>query len=66
MAGTFGLKSQHYGHSMEISSPIFEEIEKIAPQLLVTDCAGCKMQLECGSKKEVVHPLILVQKSYVD
>jgi len=66
MAGTFGLKSQHYGHSMEISSPIFEEIEKIAPQLLVTDCAGCKMQLEYGSKKEVIHPLILVQKSYFD
>ena len=64
MAGTFGLKSQHYNQSMEISAPLFAEIEKMAPQLVVTDCAGCQMQLKCGSQKQVVHPLILLQKAY--
>jgi anaerobic glycerol-3-phosphate dehydrogenase C subunit len=64
MAGTFGLKSQHYNQSMEISAPLFAEIEKMAPQLVVTDCAGCQMQLKCGPQKQVVHPLILLQKAY--
>jgi len=64
MAGTFGLKTQHYNQSMEISAPLFEEIEKIAPQLVATDCAGCQMQLKCGPQKQVVHPLILLQKAY--
>ncbi len=66
MAGTFGLKSQHYLQSMEISAPLFEEIEKLAPQLVVTDCAGCQMQLKCGPIKQVIHPLILVQKAYLE
>jgi Fe-S oxidoreductase len=64
MAGTFGLRSAHYLQSMEVGGPLFEELERIAPQLVVTDCAGCQMQLRCGPVKKVVHPLTVVQGAY--
>lgn len=64
MAGTFGFKTQHYQHSMEIGRPLFDRIDGIAPQVVATDCAACKMQLEGASGKEIVHPLVLLQRCY--
>lgn len=64
LAGTWGSKRQHYTMSMRIGRPLFEEIERQQPDQVATDCPTCQMQLQHGTGREVVHPIVLVAQAY--
>lgn len=64
MAGTAGFKRRYYDSSMSIGSELFQRVKEVNAQVLATDCAGCKMQIEQGANVEVTHPLILLDKAY--
>lgn len=64
MAGTAGFKRRYYDTSMSIGSELFQRVKEVNAQVVATDCAGCKMQIEQGADVEVTHPLILLDKAY--
>jgi len=64
MGGTFGLKRNNYAMSMAIGRALFEEIKRLSPDVVVTECPMCKMQIEQGTGMPVIHPVIIVKQAY--
>lgn len=66
MAGTFGLKKGPLGYdlSMAVGKPLFDLFnnEKDPPiSTIATESSVCTIQLEDGTKCELVHPLNLIE-----
>ncbi len=57
MAGTFGLFKGGYDESLEIGARLFERIKKDDIDVAATESSACRMQMEHGSGKPVVHPI---------
>jgi FAD/FMN-containing dehydrogenase/Fe-S oxidoreductase len=64
MAGTFGMKSRNFDLSMEIGKALFDEVRRVSPDVVVTGCGTCKIQLEQGTGLEVHHPIWLLKKAF--
>ena len=64
MAGTFGMKSRNFDLSMRIGKALFDEVHRAAPDVVVTGCGTCKVQLEQGTGLEVRHPISILQRAY--
>jgi len=61
MAGTFGLKKKFFDLSMNIGRRLFEEIGKAKPDIMVTSCGACKLQLEQGTGLKVLHTMDIIK-----
>jgi Fe-S oxidoreductase len=64
MAGTFGMKTGTYDLSLAVGQPLFDRIEDLAPDLLVSDCSTCRMQLAHATGLPVMHPVTLLLAAY--
>jgi glycerol-3-phosphate dehydrogenase subunit C len=67
MGGTFGMKKKNYAISMAIGSALAEGIREAKPDLVITDCPGCKMQIEHSTGitgLSVQHPIHLLRQAY--
>jgi glycerol-3-phosphate dehydrogenase subunit C len=68
MGGTWALRSKlHNNLSREIGKSVFEEIRKVRPQLVSTDCAGCQIQIARYSDlsgDKIVHPIQILAEAY--
>ncbi|NLO27678.1 MAG: FAD-binding protein [Actinobacteria bacterium] len=64
MAGTFGMKVGTYDLSMQVGQPLFERVAEIAPDLLLSECSTCRMQLAHATGLEAVHPIVLLAEAY--
>ena len=64
MAGTFGLKAENYGVSLEAGRPMLEELRR--PRVLFgsTECSTCRLQMEEGSGKRTLHPVQYLALAY--
>jgi glycerol-3-phosphate dehydrogenase subunit C len=60
MAGSYGLKHTTFERSLAIGNKLFEEIKNTSFDIMTTDCAGCRMQIESGTGIEAVHPIRLL------
>lgn len=66
MSGTFGFKEEKYSTSMAVGQRLFEGIRLADPQMVVTECATCRMQIEHGSQVKAIHPAELLLAAYSD
>ena len=64
IAGTYGMKNGKYEQSMEIGKPLFESLKKADPQLAVSGCGTCQIQIEQGTDIETIHPIVLLNRSF--
>ena len=64
MAGTFGMKSHTYDLSMQTGQPLFERVAAVAPDLLVSECSTCRMQLEQATGVPTAHPAELMARAW--
>ncbi|MBI3107935.1 MAG: anaerobic glycerol-3-phosphate dehydrogenase subunit C [Candidatus Rokubacteria bacterium] len=64
MAGTFGMKREHYARSMEIGAAVFRGLSETGAPVATTDCPTCTMQIAHGTTREVVHPVVLLDRAY--
>ncbi|OGF66073.1 MAG: hypothetical protein A2Y62_00245 [Candidatus Fischerbacteria bacterium RBG_13_37_8] len=60
MAGTFGMQKENFEVSMRIGSKLFTALREVNPEQIVTNCGTCKMQLELGLSRKVLHPVELL------
>ncbi len=66
MGGAYGNERINYELSRNIASKIYSEIKENPTDRIVTDCGGCKLQIEAGTRLKVDHPIILVEEAYRD
>jgi glycerol-3-phosphate dehydrogenase subunit C len=64
MGGAYGYEKVNYELSKEIASKLYSEIRENPTDRIVTDCGGCKLQIEAGTGRKVDHPIILVKEAY--
>jgi FAD/FMN-containing dehydrogenase/Fe-S oxidoreductase len=64
MAGTFGMKAGTYDFSMAVGAPLFNRVAEVAPDLVVSECSTCRMQLQQATGRQAVHPVVLLAEAY--
>ncbi|MGB9881006.1 MAG: heterodisulfide reductase-related iron-sulfur binding cluster, partial [Anaerolineae bacterium] len=64
MAGTFGMKLGTYDFSLQIGEPLFSRVAEVDPDLVVSECSTCRMQLSHATGRTCVHPAVLLAQAY--
>ena len=64
MGGAYGYEKVNYQLSKDIAAKLYSEIKENPTDRIVTDCGGCKLQIEAGTGTRVEHPIILLQEAY--
>lgn len=64
MAGTYGFKNEKYQISMDVGRELFDGIEQFHPDMVVTECGSCQMQIEHGTHLPAVHPAEILAAAY--
>ncbi len=64
MAGTFGLKREHYRTSLRIGWGVISRLWDPAIQAGATECSACKIQMEQATTKPTLHPIKLLAYAY--
>jgi glycerol-3-phosphate dehydrogenase subunit C len=63
LGGTFGFKKEKYEISREIGKDLAEAIERLIPEIVLTDCEGCRMQIRHLTGLKVLHPIQILRDS---
>jgi len=61
LGGTFGFKKEKYEISQEIGRDLAEAIERLNPEIVLTDCEGCRMQIRHLTGLKVLHPIQILR-----
>lgn len=61
MGGAYGFDKANYQQALEIRRKLVTEIHENSADRIVTDCGGCKLQIEAGCGLTVEHPIVLFQ-----
>jgi len=64
MGGAYGYEKVNYTLSREIAARLWAKIKANPTDRIVTDCGGCKLQIERGTGLKVDHPMILLREAY--
>ncbi len=64
LAGSFGMQAKNFRMSLRIGMPLFSALRDTAIQLGTTECSLCKMQMEQGGNKRVLHPIVILAHAY--
>jgi glycerol-3-phosphate dehydrogenase subunit C len=64
MGGAYGYEKVNYRLSKEIADKLYSEIIEEPTDRIVTDCGGCKLQIEAVTGRKVDHPIILIKEAY--
>jgi len=61
LGGTFGFKKEKYEISQEIGRDLSEAIDRLKPEIVLTDCEGCRMQIRHLTGLKVLHPIQILR-----
>ena len=61
MGGTFGFKKEKYEISQEIGKDLAEAIDRLKPEIALSDCEGCRMQIRHLTGLKVLHPIQILR-----
>lgn len=64
MAGAFGLTQRNFETSLKIGEGLMTEMQRPDLQFGVTECSGCKLQMEQRTTHPTIHPLKLLALAY--
>ncbi len=65
MGGTFGFKKEKYEISQEIGRDLAEAIDRLNPEIVLSDCEGCRMQIRHLTGLKVLHPIQILRDALV-
>ena len=57
LGGLYGFKKEKYEITEDIGRDLAKEISLINPEVILTDCEGCRMQIRQLTKRKVLHPV---------
>jgi len=61
LGGTFGFKKEKYEISQEIGKDLAEAINSLKPEIVLSDCEGCRMQIRHLTGLKVLHPIQILR-----
>jgi len=61
LGGLYGFKKEKYEIAEEIGKDLAEEVARLQPEILLTDCEGCRMQLRQLTGIRTLHPAQLLR-----
>ncbi len=61
LGGTFGFKKEKYEISQEIGKDLAEAIDRLKPEVVLSDCEGCRMQIRHLTGLKVLHPIQILR-----
>jgi glycerol-3-phosphate dehydrogenase subunit C len=61
MGGAFGFKKEKYEISQEIGKDLKEAIDRLKPQIILSDCEACRMQIRHLTGLKVLHPVQILR-----
>jgi len=64
MGGSYGMKKQNYERSVKIAEKVWTDIRQAGPDIVVTDCGGCGLQIKAGTGIQVMHPLMILKRAF--
>ncbi len=65
MGGTFGFKKEKYEISQEIGKDFVEAIDRLKPEIVLSDCEGCRMQIRHLTGLKVLHPVQVLRDALI-
>ena len=63
IAGTYGFKKENYERSQKIGSGLFDQINSLKPDSVITDCETCKWQIEMSTGYPVINPVSILAEA---
>ena len=64
MSGAYGYEKKNYALSKDIASRLYQEMKDNPVDRLVTDCGGCRLQIQGGTERPVDHTAIVLRRAY--
>ncbi|MEE4261930.1 MAG: heterodisulfide reductase-related iron-sulfur binding cluster [Desulfobacteraceae bacterium] len=64
MAGIMGFKKDFYETSIHLGRRLMDKINRLGPQLLITDCLSCRLQFNQLLPYKVLHPVEILKEAY--
>ena len=61
LGGTFGFKKEKYEISEEIGKDLAEAIHRLRPEIVLSDCEGCRLQIRHLTGLKVFHPIQILR-----
>ena len=61
LGGTYGFKKEKYEISQEIGKDLAEAIDRLKPEIVLSDCEGCRMQIRHLTGLKVLHPIQILR-----
>jgi len=61
LGGTFGFKKEKYEISQEIGKDLAGAVDRLKPEIVLTDCEGCRMQIRHLTGLKVLHPIQILR-----
>jgi len=61
MGGAFGFKKEKYEISQEIGKDLAEAIDRLKPEIILSDCEGCRLQIRHLTGLKVLHPIQILR-----
>mgnify|MGYP002397108207 CR=1 FL=1 len=61
LGGTFGFKKEKYKIAQEIGRDLSEAIDRLKPEIVLTDCEGCRLQIRHLTGLRVLHPIQILR-----
>jgi glycerol-3-phosphate dehydrogenase subunit C len=59
------MKKENFDLSMRIGSKLFEEIGRVKPDIVLSGCGTCQVQIRQGTGLDVLHPIEVLNKALV-
>lgn len=61
MGGTFGFKKEKYEIAQEIGKDLKEAIDRLNPEIILSECEGCRLQIRQLTGLKVLHPIQILR-----
>ena len=65
LGGTFGFKKEKYEISEAIGRDLAQAIDRLKPEIVLSDCEGCRMQIRHLTGLKVLHPIQVLRDALV-
>ena len=61
LGGTYGFKKEKYEISQEIGRDLAQAIDLLKPEIILSDCEGCRLQIRHLTGLKVLHPIQILR-----
>jgi len=61
LGGTYGFKKEKYEISQEIGRDLAKAIDRLKPEIILSDCEGCRLQIRHLTGLKVLHPIQILR-----